>query len=190
MFGLKKDVKDRDIIRELLKECAVKGKSVLDVGAGSGRLSDTLRQSGAKVVAFDSDIKQLAKSLFKNKAHPIQIRHGNIKNLPYEDNKFHTILCINLLNYLPKDNLNRSLSELFRVAGHNVIVNFNFLGLPGMKMTRTPLSLAQVNASAIANNFILRKVRRRGFTSSELFVLFSFASKRDKIDRVQMPISR
>ncbi|MCX6780475.1 MAG: class I SAM-dependent methyltransferase, partial [Candidatus Magasanikbacteria bacterium] len=64
----------------------LKDKKVLDVGAGTGRLSILLSKAGAAVTALDVSDEML--KVLKNKDEKIETIVGDAESLPFEDSSF------------------------------------------------------------------------------------------------------
>ena len=63
----------------------IKNKKILDVGAGTGRVSLQLAEAGAKVTAFDSSnvMLKVAKDKAKNKGIKVNFKVGDAHKLPF-----------------------------------------------------------------------------------------------------------
>lgn len=73
-------------------------KSVLDVGCGSGRFSIPIHNKGIKVVALEYDKIPLVK--LKSKDQTIPMILGDGKKLPFKNQSFDCIICIQALDYI------------------------------------------------------------------------------------------
>ena len=65
---------------------SAKGKKVLDAGAGTGRISLRLNESGADVTALDISPEMLERLKSKNKS--VKIVYGDLENMPLENETF------------------------------------------------------------------------------------------------------
>ena len=72
----------------------VKNKLILDCGAGKGKLSELLKNKGAKVEACDIDKKHFFPKGIKFKQVDLN------KKLPYEDSRFYIIISVEVLEHL------------------------------------------------------------------------------------------
>lgn len=76
----------------------LKNKKVLDVGAGTGRLSLTLSKAGAQVTAVDVSEGML--KILKNKDKKIEIIVADAESLPFEDGAFDLVVAAFLVVHL------------------------------------------------------------------------------------------
>ncbi|MEK7580146.1 MAG: class I SAM-dependent methyltransferase [Patescibacteria group bacterium] len=109
-------------IFELLGE--IKNKEVLDVGAGTGRLTNILVQKGAKVTAMDISKKML--DVLRRKNPLIKTIIGGAENLPFKDKIFDLVISTFLIIHL-KD-LTKFFNEVCRVLkddGYFLLTNIN-----------------------------------------------------------------
>ena len=108
------------------------GKKVLDVGAGSGRLTTQMVNKGAEVTAFDVSpeiLKVLAKKNSK-----IKTVIGDAEKMPFLENSFDVVVATFLIVHL-KD-LNQFFAEAHRVlkpSGIFLLTNINQKKAPELK---------------------------------------------------------
>lgn len=103
---------------------ALADKKVLDVGAGTGRLSLPMANRGAYVTALDVSPKML--ELVKRKSAKIQTIVGDAESLPFENNTFDIVTAAFLIVHL-KDPA-RFFDEAYRVlkeGGILAVTNIN-----------------------------------------------------------------
>ncbi len=111
---------------------ALAGKKVLDVGAGTGRLSLPLANRGASVTALDVSPKML--ELVKRKNAKIITVVGDAESLPFESGSFDIVTAAFLIVHL-KDPT-RFFDEVYRVlkdGGMFVVTNINQKDPPQVK---------------------------------------------------------
>lgn len=111
---------------------ALVGKKVLDVGAGTGRLSLPLANRGANVTALDVSLKML--DLVKKKNSKITTVIGDAESLPFENETFDIVTAAFLIVHL-KDPT-RFFDEAYRVlkdGGVLVVTNINQKEPPEVK---------------------------------------------------------
>ncbi|MEK7680663.1 MAG: class I SAM-dependent methyltransferase [Patescibacteria group bacterium] len=110
----------------------VEEKKVLDIGAGTGRISVYLANRGAKVTAFDLSPKML--ELVRKKNPKIQTIVGDAENLPFEDSSFDIAIAAFLIVHL-KDPA-KFFDDVYRVlkdGGIFVVTNINQKEAPLVK---------------------------------------------------------
>jgi ubiquinone/menaquinone biosynthesis C-methylase UbiE len=111
---------------------ALADKKVLDVGAGTGRLSLPMANRGASVTALDVSPKML--EIIKRKNSKIQTVVGGAESLPFENNSFDVVTAVFLIVHL-KDPT-RFFDEAYRVLkdrGILVVTNINQKNPPQIK---------------------------------------------------------
>jgi len=110
----------------------IKGKKILDVGAGTGRLSLPLFNEGALVTALDVSAEML--KLLKQKQPDIDIVTGEAEDMPFPDNTFDVVVCAFLIVHL-KDPI-VFFDEVYRVlkpGGKFLVTNINQKEPPEVK---------------------------------------------------------
>lgn len=102
----------------------IEGKKILDVGAGTGRLTVILRDHRAVVTALDVSEKMLEELRHKNKH--IQTVVGDAESLPFPDASFDIVTAAFLIVHLK--NPSRFFDEAYRVLkpdGLLLVTNIN-----------------------------------------------------------------
>ncbi len=98
----------------------LKGKDVLDVGCGTGTISNIFDKFGGNVYAFDqSNSIEYVKRDYPN----INVRNGDALNNPFNDNEFDLVASIGVLHHTP--NCYKGFQECARVTkpgGHMLIL--------------------------------------------------------------------
>ncbi len=91
------------------------GKKVLDIACGTGYGCSILANVAESVVGIDisSDVVEIAKKEFPDKK--IIFQQGDASRIEFPDNTFDTITSFETIEHLPKDKVDKYLSELFRV---------------------------------------------------------------------------
>lgn len=103
---------------------SVEGKKVLDVGAGTGRLSLGLAAAGAKITALDVSFEML--EVLKRKNAQIVTVVGDAESLPFEDGAFDIITAAFLIVHLKDPAI--FFNEVYRVlkpGGKLLVTNIN-----------------------------------------------------------------
>ncbi len=105
-----------------------KTKKILEVGVGNKTVSDYLKKQGLNVTTCDfaSDLK------------PDVV--ADVRHLPFKDNSFDSVLCCEVLEHIPYQDVPQALSELKRVSQQHVIISLPYsgFGISGVLTTRFP----------------------------------------------------
>lgn len=87
------------------------GLQLLDVGCGTGHHIARLRERGYAVAGVDGSAEMIEHARANNPG--IEIKSADVEALPFDDQSFDYIICIEVLRYLP-DNV-RAIREMARV---------------------------------------------------------------------------
>lgn len=116
----------------------IKDKKILDIGAGTGRLSVLLANRGAKVTALDLSPKML--ELVNRKNTKIQTVVGDAESLPFENEFFDVVAAAFLIVHLKDPS--RFFDEVYRVLKDGdifVVTNINQKDSPLVKTKLGPI---------------------------------------------------
>jgi len=86
-------------------------KSVLDVGCGTGKIVNLLRNEG--IDAWGIDIAEE-----KGEFAPEYCVYGDAINIPFEDNRFDVVVSNDFMEHIAEENIDKVYSEMKRVAKH------------------------------------------------------------------------
>jgi ubiquinone/menaquinone biosynthesis C-methylase UbiE len=102
----------------------LEGRSILDVGTGTGRAAIALARRGAKVTGVDASAEMLAVARRRAEAAhaPVVLEQGDAHGLRYPDRSFDSVVCLRVLMHTP--DWRQSLAELCRVARSRVVVDY------------------------------------------------------------------
>jgi ubiquinone/menaquinone biosynthesis C-methylase UbiE len=141
------------------------GRTILDVGTGTGRAAIALALKGAVVTGVDASEEMLAVARRRAAdAHaPVTFDHGDAHGLAYGDRTFDAVVCLRVLMHTP--GWRESLTELCRVARSRVVFDYPAL-----------MSAAAIQAAA-------RKVAQAAGSRVEAYRVFSDRSVRDVLDK-------
>jgi SAM-dependent methyltransferase len=112
------------------------GTQLLDVGCGAGLAVQLAAKRGATVSGFDASAGLLA--VARDRMPGVNIRQGDLEELPYEDNSFDVVTAFNSVQYAA-DPL-RALREIKRVATPSGIVAMASWGDPAKCEARVLLA--------------------------------------------------
>jgi len=101
----------RLVFSRLLRREDVRGKRVLDAGAGMGYFSRVLAEWGARLVALDMGPALLGKVRQKCAAQAVA---GSALDLPFSDHSFDVVLCTEVIEHTTDPR--RAVAELCRVS--------------------------------------------------------------------------
>lgn len=100
------------------------GKTVLECGAGSGRISVEMARRGAKVTTLDKSPAslQLIRTLAKKKGVSMAVVEGDVFTLPFADDAFDLVWSAGLLEHFSAEDQRKILVEMRRVCRHDGLV--------------------------------------------------------------------
>lgn len=87
------------------------GKKLLDVGCGTGYHLARYRTRGFEISGMDGSEEMLKQARIANPN--IAFEQGDVEKLPYADNSFDYVLCVEVLRYLP--DVSACINEIARV---------------------------------------------------------------------------
>ena len=101
------------------------GLSVLDVGCGGGFTCEFMAQKDAVVSGIDQSQKCINKAQEHALTCNLKINYlqGFGENLPYCDNTFEVVICVDVLEHVA--DLNKTISEIYRVLKPNGLFFFD-----------------------------------------------------------------
>jgi ubiquinone/menaquinone biosynthesis C-methylase UbiE len=161
--GLQINTVQQAIVNELCGD--VKSKKVLELAVGTGRFTKTMISRGAELIGVDSSISMLKITRQKSSKavsaeKPCFIRADATK-LPFRENVFDYVVCINALNHMPK--YTDAISESSRVLKSPGSFVFNF---PRVASILLPIALL-VN---VRSKSIVRPVFSRWYTLKQVCI--------------------
>ena len=115
-----------ELILEMLKPG--RGEHILDVGCGTGIFTQDVISAGSHVVGLDFSLPMLQRAGRKFKGYPFNMIQGNMRDLPFGDNRFDKVVSITAIEFI--EDGRSAVSELFRVTktgGTVVVASLNSL---------------------------------------------------------------
>jgi len=102
----------------------IQGRSILDVGTGTGRAALLMARGGADVTAVDASEQMLdvARRRAAEERAQIRFERGDAHALQFRDMEFDVVICLRVLMHAP--DWRRCVSELCRVAERLVIFDY------------------------------------------------------------------
>lgn len=96
-----------NITRSRLERCLgfpiseLKGKTLLEVGAGAGRFTELLVEGGAWVHSVDLSVAVEVNKENIGQQPNYQIAQASVYELPYQDNQFDLVVCLGVIQHTP-----------------------------------------------------------------------------------------
>jgi SAM-dependent methyltransferase len=102
----------------------LEGRTVLDVGTGTGRAALALAARGGTVTGVDASAQMLrvARERAESRGVLVMFAAGDAHGLPFEAGAFDVAVCLRVLMHTP--DWARCVGELCRVARHRVVLDY------------------------------------------------------------------
>ena len=112
--------KDNQEFAKFIRDLAtsLRSNSVLEVGCNVG---NDLKEFPADFEVHGIDLNDHALDIAKKKFPSIKFKNGSILNIPFEDSSIDFVFTHYLLNYLPEQEIEKAMKELFRVSGKYIL---------------------------------------------------------------------
>ena len=122
----------------------VRGRTVLDVGTGTGRAAIALAARGARATGVDASAEMLVVARRRAQEAGVEVTFdtGDAHGLGFPDRSFDSVICLRVLMHTP--DWRQSLAELCRVAEHHVVFDY-----PALWSAAALQSLARRFAAAL-----------------------------------------
>ena len=92
------------------------GERILEIGFGSGLTFMNLHEMYREIHGLDLTADTIAvQTAFAGRGVELQLRNGNVLDMPYEENQFDTVLLISILEHLKPDQQARAFAEIRKV---------------------------------------------------------------------------
>ncbi len=121
----------------------VKGKSIVDLGAGEGYCARVLADMGAgqiRGIELSEAMVEMAKGQQAEDDQVISYECGNVTQLPYDDKAFDLAVGVFVYNYLDVEQTKTSFGEVFRVLkpGGEFVFSVPHPSFPFIKTSHSP----------------------------------------------------
>ncbi len=102
----------------------VAGRTILDVGTGTGRAALALARRGGRVTGVDASAEMLAVAAARAASEGLAVtfQQGDAHALAFSDRAFDAVVCLRVLMHAP--DWRRALAELCRVAAAQVVFDY------------------------------------------------------------------
>jgi len=90
---------------------SLKPDSILEIGVGSGLVSNYLKQRGFQITTLDTD----------ERLNPDKV--GSVLAIPFPEGSFEVVGCYEVLEHLPFDDLSKALKEIHRVSRLHAVLS-------------------------------------------------------------------
>lgn len=102
---------------------SLKASSVLEVGCNCG---NDLREFPKNIEVNGIDLNEHALEIGRKKLDSVKFQKGSILDIPYDDSSMDFVFTHYLLNYIPDHQMEKAISELFRVSKKYILTCESF----------------------------------------------------------------
>lgn len=151
-------------IKRLL--CVSQPRRVLEVAAGSGRITFHLPGSGREVVALDMD--SVAQSAFQRRSQAIPLVRGDAHKLPFSDGSFDCVVAIQCFQFFYYESFLQECNRVLDNGGLLIFQSLNhhnykrmlrrLLRIPGEAGPSGNLSCREVLRATVCHGFDIKAV--------------------------------
>ena len=138
-------------------------KTLADIGCGNGIFAAMLQQQKPEISSISVDRSETALQHVKTKSQV-----GDLISLPFADQSFDCVTCLQVLEHIPYPVYDTVLQELSRIAAKNIIISVPFEENTADDITRCPACHATFNIELHLRNYFNADIRqlfsRFGFT--------------------------
>jgi ubiquinone/menaquinone biosynthesis C-methylase UbiE len=145
------------------------GKDVLDVGCGTGHYINELRRRGLGVSGVDGSAEMLKHARANNPG--ADIRQARVQELPFPDESFDSVICIEVLRYLPNPvHCIREMARVLKPGGICLATAVPRLNLNGSwLLNRIDAILFIPSLNHLRQNFTSSRELRKQFTAAGFY---------------------
>jgi len=152
-----------------------KGDTVLDLGSGAGNDVFVARQlvgEKGKVIGIDFTDEMLAKAESNNEKlgyKNVEFKHGDIEEIPIEDNSIDVLISNCVLNLVP--NKQKAFSEIYRILktdAHFCVSDIVIKGKMSEQLRKSAELYAGCVSGAVSEQEYLKLIEREKFKNIEI----------------------
>lgn len=142
------------------------GATLLDVGCGTGHVLSALRERGFTGSGVDGSEAMLKHARRVNPG--VEFTQGYVTSLPFEDDSFDWVVCIEVLRYLPRpEGCLREIARVLRPGGHCLVTATPRFNLNGYAViNRLALSVPQRRLTRLRQFFTTSRRLKRQLSSA------------------------
>lgn len=108
-------------LKSLFKLLPKEDLKILEIGCGTGRITEALVKKGYKVSPIDSSQAMLAQ--YRQKPGLPKAQLANTTQLPFQNNSFSAVFSLRVIWHLPKEEIDKMLFEATRVSSNFIILD-------------------------------------------------------------------
>jgi ubiquinone/menaquinone biosynthesis C-methylase UbiE len=135
--------RERAALRALLSRMlgTARGGDVLDLGAGTGEVTELIAELGARVTAIDLSEAMLARARARLALRDVRLSLGDAEHLAEPDGSYDAVVCHNLVWTLTEPDLGfAEWRRVLRPGGRLVIIDGDWVGFATFGETRQRLA--------------------------------------------------
>ena len=148
----------------------LKGKKVLDVGAGSGRDAQYLKEEGLKVTGIELSSEVIKEAKRKTR---LSFKEMDMRNMDFKDTIFDGVWCCGSFIHLPKKDAEKALKEFHRVLTENGVL---YLGLKEGEKEGFEPSHKLNNSDVYVSHYIQEEIEEK-LRNSDFEIITTYIEK-------------